>query len=158
MGYAPGAGPRQRQILAHLNGEAVDVRELAAEILGAEMTQAQYNSINRAAHDLAQLGMVKITKVNRGAGAGPGAPRAFVLKVGRWLADSDGAAGTDAQVSYQQWLDRAWACFASDPAYAEEICQAALKLPGLVGDDDAGAADEFPGLEVQDVGGTVEQG
>src|SRR5690348_17247731 len=160
MGLQPDVGRREAAILAALDGVARDVRELAAEIAGRTPTKAEYNSIQRAAHTLARAGLVTITRIPRGAGAGPGAPRSVLRKVSRWVADGDGAASIDAEMSHQQWLDAAWQAFGRDVAYAEQICEAATallypdelardrgRLRG-VGDCDEGAADEVRSLRV----------
>src|SRR5690348_11416057 len=116
MGLQPGVGRRESAILAALDGVARDVRELAAEITGHEPTRSEYNAINYAAHGLARAGLVTITKVPRGKGGGTGPYRAVLRKVSRWVADTDGATCTDAEMSHQQWLDRAWAGMARDVA------------------------------------------
>jgi hypothetical protein len=128
MGLAPGTGRRERAILSTLDGVPRDVRELAAEIVGREPTRSEYNSLSRASHNLAALGLLQITRVPRGPSAGPGAPRAILRKVGRWVADSDGATATDSQMSHQQWLDAAWAAFGQDWRYGEALCAAAAAL------------------------------
>jgi hypothetical protein len=152
MGHRPGTGRMERQVLAALNGQAVDVRELAAQIAGRPPTRSEYNSVSRASHQLARAGLLVITHQPRGKGGGTGPCRAMLLKVSRQVADADGAAAADAELSHGGWLDRCWSAFGQDPGYGEEICEAALKLARRVRDRDGGAAAEARGLEVQDIG------
>jgi hypothetical protein len=123
-----GSGTWQIAILAALDGIPRELRELTSEITGGAPTKSEYNSIHRAAHRLAELGLVKITRVPRRKGGGRGLPRARLLKIGTWLTDSDGAVAADAEMSHAAWLDQCWLAFGTDLSYAEEIAGAAVKL------------------------------
>jgi hypothetical protein len=127
-----GSGKNEAAILAALDGVPRDVRELSAELLGPEWTTGRYNSLTRAARNLAAHGLVKLTHVPRGPGGGIGPPRAYVLKVGRWVRDGDGGSSTDAEQAPFDWqaelVARAWQAFGSDYHYAEAIAAAAVRL------------------------------
>jgi len=168
VGVRPGTGRRQLAILAALDGLPREFRELASEVTGHEPTKSELASLQRAAHDLAGLGLLQRTRVPRGAGGGSGAPRVYLVKVSRRVSDFDGAAGTEGEsppVFSPGWLRQAWAAFGSDPGYLEAIAAAARGLmtlaeqeqllgARLIGDDDGAIAAEVrrARLEVQDVG------
>ena len=135
-----GAGRREAAILAALDGQALDFRELASEITGHEPTKSEYVALSRAAHNLAADGMLQFTRVPRGTGGGAGPPRVYLLKVSRWVTGSDAVGGTDAEappVGSGLWLN---AAFGTPDVLV-------LELPGAVLPQ-LGASQSFTNAEV----------
>src|SRR6202035_149867 len=113
--------------LGLLNGQPREATEMVTAYLGRAPTQSERVSSIRAAHLCAEHGLVTLERVRTSK---PGPPRLVLAKVPgaeahprplvRWVTGSDGAAGTDAELSHQEWLDRAWQAFGQDYRYAEE--------------------------------------
>jgi hypothetical protein len=167
VGTRPGNGTHEREVLAALDGQVREIRELAAEIVGRVPTGSEYVALQRAVHNLARHGLVQLTRVPRGQGGGSGPARAYVLKVGAWIRDGDSFAAADTATVPRDLLaglvEQAWQAFASDVGYAEEMAAAALRLMSTaeltrlgalrVRDDDGGTGAEVrPQIGVRDVG------
>jgi len=157
---AVGSGRWQSVYLGLLNGQPRSAMEMVTGYLGRVPTQSERVAALRAAHLCAGQGLVQLSRVRTGR---PGPARVVLARVPgavahprplvRYVEDGDGATGTDAELSHAEWLRRAWAAFATDPAYLEEMCSVARRLGRPVRDGDRGSSAEVRHpLGVQDVG------
>jgi len=120
-----GAGRWQVSILAALDGQPRYARQVVEEIVGRPPTITEYNAAHRAARQLIQRGQLT-------GWLEPGREHRLVIrKIGRWVRDGDGGRASEqeqARNPLAQFVDEAWAAFATDCGYAADIAQAAADL------------------------------
>lgn len=134
MPHPAGIGKWHQAILGALDGQPVEINELVRQILGRAPTLSEYNASRVAASVLGTRGLVELSHVKDGRHR-----RLHLLKVlgaesvtVRKVRDGDSLDATDTQARPVDWLrdltEQAWAAFAQDPGYAEEMAAAARTL------------------------------